>query len=310
MRIEKILTKEQYTIAPPVFCIGRHTSCDLVLSNRWVSLLHAVLRRVGRTWQVRDLGTTNGTFIDGVRIQKPHTLIAGMALAFGDPTQDMFRVIDVRPPTAKARSADGAIATAQGSFLCIPGPQDWEYMVFPDSAGGWLVETASGERWPVSGHSELRCKEQVWALELPPLLESTQALRQWRFTCSGATMRFLRYGDGQTVDIELVQGDERERWESRIHHAMLLRLAQERLRDQRQGLSSDNQGWMYVDEVQEYFEHSLGLPLSLNTLNQYVFRARRECQKADMRDAADVIERRHEPKKIRLGIGTIEIVRL
>lgn len=49
----------------PVVTIGRSSPCDVVLSNLTVSRVHAQLgARAGR-WVVRDLGSTNGTRVNG-----------------------------------------------------------------------------------------------------------------------------------------------------------------------------------------------------------------------------------------------------
>ena len=54
----------------PVLTIGRDRDCDLVLSDRTVSRLHAVLRLFGDQWFLDDLGSTNGTRVNGIRIRR------------------------------------------------------------------------------------------------------------------------------------------------------------------------------------------------------------------------------------------------
>ena len=50
------------------FSIGRLEDNDLVLDDVTVSKHHAILERFQNRWMVRDLGSRNGTAIDGVRI--------------------------------------------------------------------------------------------------------------------------------------------------------------------------------------------------------------------------------------------------
>ncbi len=51
-----------------VITIGRDASNDLVLDNPSVSRFHAQIERVGQRYRVRDLRSSNGTFVNGVRI--------------------------------------------------------------------------------------------------------------------------------------------------------------------------------------------------------------------------------------------------
>jgi membrane-bound lytic murein transglycosylase D len=49
--------------------IGRDASCALRITDDAVSRLHAEVFRIGRQWFARDLGSSNGTYLDGKRIQ-------------------------------------------------------------------------------------------------------------------------------------------------------------------------------------------------------------------------------------------------
>ena len=48
---------------------GRHPDADIFLDDVTVSRRHADFVRVGTAFQVRDLGSLNGTYFDGVRIE-------------------------------------------------------------------------------------------------------------------------------------------------------------------------------------------------------------------------------------------------
>jgi FHA domain-containing protein len=68
----------------PVVGIGRHHDRELVVLASSVSREHAELRRGEDSWTVRDLGSRNGTFVDGVRADGPMPVASGALLKIGD----------------------------------------------------------------------------------------------------------------------------------------------------------------------------------------------------------------------------------
>jgi EAL domain-containing protein (putative c-di-GMP-specific phosphodiesterase class I) len=70
-------------IEPLPFVIGRDNECSLRLDSKWISRRHAELQASGHTLWVRDLGSTNGTFINRKRIEEAELLEAGDEVKFG-----------------------------------------------------------------------------------------------------------------------------------------------------------------------------------------------------------------------------------
>jgi len=66
--------------------IGREEDCDIVLPTRKVSRNHARIRRSGGRHILEDLGSKNGTFVNGQELIEPYTLQDGdevqIALSF------------------------------------------------------------------------------------------------------------------------------------------------------------------------------------------------------------------------------------
>jgi hypothetical protein len=74
-----------------VFTIGRSPDCDLPLGDMTVSWHHAELRRTGEAWVLVDLGSTNGTRVNGWRADSGFTVRAGDWVSFG---RAAFRIAD------------------------------------------------------------------------------------------------------------------------------------------------------------------------------------------------------------------------
>ncbi len=58
----------RFLLDQDVTTVGRHPNADIFLDDVTVSRRHAEFHRHGATFEVRDLGSLNGTYFDGVRI--------------------------------------------------------------------------------------------------------------------------------------------------------------------------------------------------------------------------------------------------
>lgn len=58
----------RFLLDADVTVAGRHPDADIFLDDVTVSRRHAEFARLGTAFQVRDLGSMNGTYFDGVRI--------------------------------------------------------------------------------------------------------------------------------------------------------------------------------------------------------------------------------------------------
>lgn len=86
-------------VKTPIANIGRADYNDLVLPDESVSTAHAKLQRREGVWVLVDLGSTNGTFVDGERIAADTPIAPGTMVRFGDvqlvfePTDDALGVV-------------------------------------------------------------------------------------------------------------------------------------------------------------------------------------------------------------------------
>lgn len=101
--------------------VGTLASNDVVVDADGVSRLHAVFERFGDSWCLRDLGSRNGTFVNGARIIGDHVLHAGdevllgrLRLVFRGPAGGVETAAVAQPPPLTPRERDVLLA------LCRP----------------------------------------------------------------------------------------------------------------------------------------------------------------------------------------------
>ena len=127
-----------HNIDRPAVRIGRALDNDVVLGDLLVSRHHAELRRSGEQWELVDLGSANGTYVNGVRIARaalgPTDLVvighqrlhmAGDRLEeYIDAGDVSFEASGLTVATEKGRVLldNVSFALPQRSFLAVVGP--------------------------------------------------------------------------------------------------------------------------------------------------------------------------------------------
>ncbi|MEZ4227014.1 MAG: GGDEF domain-containing protein [Polyangiaceae bacterium] len=70
VRMDSASVGKLHTLEGPELRLGRHASCHVVLEDDGVSRRHARLVREGSHYVLEDLGSANGTFVAGNRIER------------------------------------------------------------------------------------------------------------------------------------------------------------------------------------------------------------------------------------------------
>lgn len=280
--------------------VGRSHACALRLANRMVSAEHASIRWSRAGWEVRDLNSSNGTFVDQRRLLPGETvhLTARSSIAFGDAS-DLYQMGDDSPPIACAYGNDGSVVYADDGVLSLP-PGDPEWILFEE--GHWFIEAMDGEHRRIENGEEIECGGRTWRIALPLAWEQTwqPPAGPLRIASVGLHLRVSR--DQEHVEVTLLHGGSSSVLGARVHGYLLVALARERIRDaSRVDLPESEHGWTGVHDLLRELDTSEGM------LNVAICRLRAQFREAGVIDASRLIERRRTTRQLRLGISSVEI---
>lgn len=145
--------------------IGRHPDNDLVLDSRVVSAHHALVRRIGDAFQLTDLGSSNGTFVNGAQVNRAELKdgdqiwLADQRLMFD--RRDLQRVVEPQGIRIDARGLkrevrggknllqDISLSILPGEFVAIVGGSGAGKSTLMDALSG--VHRATGGQVLYSG---------------------------------------------------------------------------------------------------------------------------------------------------------------
>lgn len=135
-------------LAKEVSLLGRDVTNDIVLADAEVSRQHARLTRTPGGYVLEDLGSTNGTFVNGERLIAPRVLNPGDLVGFGENVTLTF-------DAASPESAATVMSPAAG-YAAEPPPREQAPVYAPATPGvaAPLASTAepSGSRtWIFAG---------------------------------------------------------------------------------------------------------------------------------------------------------------
>ncbi len=81
-----VMDGKRLVVGPTGATLGRSRQCDVMVDDANVSRTHAEVRPHGGSWVIVDLGSTNGTRLNGRRVQQPEVLKPGDEIELGTTT--------------------------------------------------------------------------------------------------------------------------------------------------------------------------------------------------------------------------------
>lgn len=133
--------------------IGRSPACEIVIDDKRISRTHAKVRVDGHRVVLEDLGSTNGTWVNGLRIAEPVTLGHGdeirfqrhkfiLALLQGEEPQSRALRTPRSPPepSYSTPAGDPGNDAPKAAAPSLARKATGAHLVVPDNDGGRVVE--------------------------------------------------------------------------------------------------------------------------------------------------------------------------
>ena len=141
--------------------IGRSARNDICIPDPFASRVHAEVRREGDVYILQDLGSANGTFYNGARVESALTLAPGDRVQIGE-TEIVFR----------DKAGELASATVEAVDDLLPAPVPEATIAFNSShrTTSGLLEAIEGARTQSSGTYVVEKKPQERGVEQSDLL--------------------------------------------------------------------------------------------------------------------------------------------
>jgi hypothetical protein len=306
-RLMKLDSEEVWSLAREEL-IGRSKSCDRLLDDRHVSGQHASIRWTGKAWELHDLASRNGTFVQGRRLaaRERVLLLPQMRIQFGLSSAEWV-LVDASPPLAVAiRVRDRQRVVESAGLIALPSEAVPRMFLELDEQGRWVCEPASGvDARVIEDDATLMVEGEAWRFRTATPAAGTSGSSSARTSVDSLVLRFRVSPDEEQVQLLADISGKTLPVDTRAHHYLLLTLARERLAQARAGSSSAlSHGWIHQDTMSRMLKKSPTL------LNVEIYRARRQFAELGVRDAARIIERRRDTGEIRLGCSSFEIERL
>jgi pSer/pThr/pTyr-binding forkhead associated (FHA) protein len=96
---------KEYILDKNEFIVGREQTADITVSDPEISRRHARIFFQNGGYIIEDLGSTNGTFVNGQKISGPYLLRPGEVVNFGEHVSVLFESVQVDPNATVVSSA-------------------------------------------------------------------------------------------------------------------------------------------------------------------------------------------------------------
>jgi len=274
--------------------IGRSSIADIRLGGQRASSEHAHLGWYNGQWVLRDLGSSNGTTVDG-RLLAPKqrcVLERGNRLCFGGDAESWTVVgLDEPDPCAVLMGPQKYVFGKPG-LLFLPSPEVLEASIFVQH-GRWRLDAGATQRSLESGDI-ITLPSGYWRLLLTNAADDHLG-RTAGYDLDLSQLELVFDVRPERVALTLRQGSVEVQLPARACVRTLLALAQQRIGDRAQ---EPEAGWVSSVDL------SAARSSSEEKINVDIHRLRKMFEEAHVRGAANIVER-DDFKRLRIGVSRI-----
>jgi pSer/pThr/pTyr-binding forkhead associated (FHA) protein len=112
-----------YALDGDQISIGRDSSNDIAVNDAEVSRHHSRLTFQGGKYVLEDMGSTNGTFVNGQRLTGPRVLKSGEVISFGEQIVFVYEAVESDPGATMISPRAAAVPPPRPVTTPPPAPQ-------------------------------------------------------------------------------------------------------------------------------------------------------------------------------------------
>ena len=284
--------------------VGRGPQCALRLQAAYVSAQHALIRWDGRSWEIIDRGSRNGTQLNGMSLEpgRAYRLVKDAQILFGHSDEHWVLVNADEPHTmAVALDTGQALLGSQG-LIALPSSNSPLSTLYLDHDGSWKLERENGETEVVSDGQIIECDGRQFRFCCPTSTSATETVSVSPKR-TAPVLCFTVSSDEDFVELTLEYAERKVPLGSRSHNYLLLTLARQMLDDRAANLPDASCGWMDKETLAD------GFKTTPQQVDGEVFRIRKHFAQHGLPESISIIERRPRTKQIRLGVTGVRIER-